>query len=147
MDHAHWHPKWWKEEYTSAWERVREALRRDWQQTVHDLHLRKGHELNQKVGDTLKQAEGKVPIPDINRTNPPRVIGTLDGDWEKVEHPMEYGFAARHEFGATHPRWDEDIERELESEWQNQAPRESQAKRAWSDVRAHVRRGYEHLKY
>jgi hypothetical protein len=147
MDHVHWHPKWWKEEYTSAWERVREALRRDWQQTAHDLHLRKGHELNQNVGDTLKQAEGKVPIPDINRTNPPRVVGTLDGDWEKVEHPMEYGFAARHEFGAAHPRWDEDIDRQLESEWQNQAPRESQAKRAWSDVRAYVRRGYEHLKY
>jgi hypothetical protein len=141
MTHTHWHPKWWKEEYTHGWERVREAVRRDWQQTAHDLHLG-GHELNQKVADTFKQAAGQAPVPDINRPNPPRVVGTLDGEWERVEHPMEYGFAARRQFGDAHPAWDDAIEGQLELEWQRQAP----AARTWIEVRDHVRRGYEHTK-
>jgi hypothetical protein len=145
MEHTHWHPKWWKEEHTSGWERVREAVRRDWQQTRHDLHLG-GHELNQKLGDTVKQAEGKDPVPDINQANPPRVVGKLDGEWERVEPPMEYGFAARRQFGATHPEWNDDIDRKLEAEWQKQPPSKSPVETTWNEVRVYVRRGYEHLK-
>jgi hypothetical protein len=141
MEHSQWHPKWWKDEYGSAWERIREAVRRDWQQTLHDLHAG-GHELNQKVGDTFKQAEGKAPIPDINRANPPSVIGTLDGQWEKVEQPMKYGFAAGRQFGDLHPAWDQDIERKLEAEWEAQGP----SRGTWGEIRGHVQKGYERSK-
>ena len=51
-----WHPTWWREEtHGTAWKLVRESMRRDWEQTKHDLGLG-GHELRQSVGDTLKQA-------------------------------------------------------------------------------------------
>ena len=40
-----------------------EALKRDWEQTKHDLNTDKGRELNQDVGDTVGQAVGKKPIP------------------------------------------------------------------------------------
>src|SRR5581483_8090792 len=51
-----WQPAWWNDGHASAWERVKEAMRRDWEQTKHDLHLKGGHELNQGVKDTVKQA-------------------------------------------------------------------------------------------
>ena len=42
--------------------KVKEALKRDWEQTKHDI-TRKGPDLNQDVSDTVKQAAGKEPIP------------------------------------------------------------------------------------
>lgn len=43
--------------------KVKEALKRDLEQTKHDLNKKTGQDLNQGVGDTLKQAAGKEPIP------------------------------------------------------------------------------------
>jgi hypothetical protein len=42
--------------------KVKEALKRDWEQTKHDI-TRKGPDLRQDVSDTVKQATGKEPIP------------------------------------------------------------------------------------
>ncbi|MFL5320033.1 MAG: hypothetical protein ACJ790_10300 [Myxococcaceae bacterium] len=42
--------------------KVKEAFKRDWEQTKHDI-TRKGTDLNQNVGDTVKQAAGKEPVP------------------------------------------------------------------------------------
>jgi hypothetical protein len=46
----------------STADKAKEALKRDWEQTKHDI-TRKGPDLDQNVGDTLKQATGKEPIP------------------------------------------------------------------------------------
>lgn len=43
--------------------KVKEALKRDWEQTKHDFNKKSGQELNQDVGDTVKQATGADPIP------------------------------------------------------------------------------------
>lgn len=43
--------------------KVKEALKRDLEQTKHDFNKKKGVDLNQDVGDTLKQATGNEPIP------------------------------------------------------------------------------------
>lgn len=40
-----------------------EAIKRDWEQTKHDIKKDSGRELNQDVGDTVGQAVGKKPIP------------------------------------------------------------------------------------
>ena len=45
-----WQPAWWNDNHASAWDRVKEAMRRDWEQTKHDLHIKGGHELNQDIG-------------------------------------------------------------------------------------------------
>ena len=52
---------------------VKEALRRDWEQTKHDFSKSKGRELHQGVGDTVKQAAGKEPIPPVDRPNPDKM--------------------------------------------------------------------------
>ena len=34
-------PEWWTDEIDSAWERTKAALKRDWDQTMHDVGGRK----------------------------------------------------------------------------------------------------------
>ena len=48
---------------------VKDALKRDWEQTKHDFSKSKGRELHQDVGDTVKQAAGKEPIPPLDSPN------------------------------------------------------------------------------
>ncbi len=131
-----WRPAWWSEQvHGSAWERVREAMRRDWMQTKHDLHIG-GHEMNQSAADTVKQAIAKEHLPDINKANPPKVIG----EWDEAEIPYGYGYAARRHFGANYPHWNDALENELEKEW----TRGPAGRDDWNSVRVLVQRGYEY---
>jgi len=128
-------PKWWTDQHTSAWERVREALRRDWEQTKHDLSKKKGHELNQDVGDTVKQAAGKEAIPPNDGPNPPRVVG----NWDDVEVPMGYGYGARLTYGQQYAGWDDKIEKRLHEDWDAQP---GSGKEPWDRVKPWVQRGW-----
>jgi hypothetical protein len=110
-------PSWWTSGDTNGWDRVREALQRDWDQTKHDLHVG-GHELNQGLTDTVEQAAGRSPMPPIDKANPPKVVGR----WEDAEMPIGYGYAARNH-------------RRLASDWDTGRP--------WDEVRIYVRHGYE----
>ena len=113
-------PRWWREDHTSAWTRIKEAMRRDWEQTKHDFSKKAGAELNQDVGDTLKQMAGKEPV----------------GDWNSVEPAMRFGYGAGHnykddaEFNAR--------EKDLERDWNDMKP-----SRPWAESRDYVRRGWE----
>ena len=132
-----WRPSWWSEEvHGSAWERAKEALRRDWMQTKRDLGVG-GHEMNQSISDTVNQATGTQHLPTINEANPPKVIGT----WDVVETYYRFGHAARQQYGRAHPTWNEGLEQKLKSEW---IAAQDKAGRDWSELTAFVRRGYEH---
>ena len=48
-------PTWWNDAQMTAWDRVKEAMRRDWQQTKHDIGMKSGHYLHQNAEDTVKQ--------------------------------------------------------------------------------------------
>ncbi len=75
-----WQPSWWKEDvHGSAWERVKIAMKRDWEQTKSDLTGgKKGTDLDQDVGDTVKQMAGKDASTSPRANNPPSVG---DKDW------------------------------------------------------------------
>ena len=133
-----WQPPWWNEHQASAWERVKEAMRRDWEQTKHDVHAG-GHELNQKLADTAKQATGKEPIPANDGPNPPKVVGQLS--WDEIELPVEYGYSARDRLGSSYAQWSPELELRLRSEWETSGPARD---REWRSVREHIRRGYEY---
>lgn len=49
---------------------LKQALKRDWEQTKHDFNKKRGAELHQNAGDTLKQAAGKEPVPPLTVPNP-----------------------------------------------------------------------------
>jgi hypothetical protein len=123
-------PSWWTSNDSNGWDRVREALRRDWDQTKHDLHVG-GHELNQKLTDTVEQAAGRRPMPPIDKANPPKIIG----QWEDAEMPIGYGYAARNHFGDKYPTWNDDLDRRLAADWNTDRP--------WDEVRIYVRHGYD----
>jgi hypothetical protein len=124
-------PSWWTEEHASSWDRTREALRRDWEQTKHDLHLG-GHELNQTLDHTVAQAAGKQVTPAIDAPNPPKVIA----HWEEVEPAIGFGYAARAHYGARYPKWNGELERALHDDWHD-------AKVSWNEIKGYVRHGYE----
>ena len=121
----------WFDAQANAWERAKEAVRRDWEQTKHELHLG-GHELNQDVEDTVTQAVGSAPIPAIDAPNPPKVIG----QWQDLEAPIGFGYAARRHYGARFPKWTSELEKILAADWK----RETQP---WDSVKPYVRHGYE----
>jgi hypothetical protein len=137
-----WYPAWYRPEDLTRWNSVKNAVRRDWQQTKHDLHAG-GHELNQAASDTIKQATGREAVPAIDKPNPPKVIGELDADgdaeWAKMERAMEYGYTARTEFAATHAEWNHDLDLALRREWESSGGR---APGLWDDVKPYVRHGY-----
>jgi hypothetical protein len=113
-------PRWWREDHTSAWTRIKEAMKRDWEQTKHDFSKKSGQELNQDAGDTLKQMSGKEPV----------------GEWNSVEPAMRFGYGAGNNYKddmAFDAR-----EKDLERDWNDMKP-----SRPWAESRDYVRRGWE----
>jgi hypothetical protein len=132
-----WHPKWWtKDQHESHWERIKEALRRDWEQTKVDL---KGYGtgLDQEIDDTVKQAVGKEPIPPGNEPNLHRPHSVTRPVWQDVEEPIKYGVGVRDQYGA---KWDDTLEGTLKTEWESV---KHGSRRTWSEVRHFVRHGYD----
>ena len=130
-------PDWWTSKETHSWDRMKEALRRDWEQTKHDFRSKAGHELHQDLTDTVKQAAGKEALPPSDKPNPPRVIG----EWSDAELPTGYGYAAKHQYGAQFPAWSPDLESKLRGEWESA---KDATRRGWDAVKEHVRYGYEY---
>lgn len=114
-------PEWWNKDHDSAWERVKDALHRDWEQTKHDFGGN-APDLNQSVGDTVSQAAGKQSIPPENVPN-----------YEEFEPAMRYGYGARMHYGERYPEWSEDLDRELRADWPEDYDRSRDAIRyGWS---------------
>lgn len=123
-------PTWWKEEHDSSWDRAKEALKRDWEQTKADVSS-KGQELNQSAGDTVKQAVGKEAIPPNGVPNA--------GSWGSNEPALRYGYGARHHFGNSD--WNDEVESKLRSDYES-----TSEPGAWDKVKNAVRRGWEGAK-
>lgn len=146
MGTSTWHPKWWTEEtHGSAWDRVKEAMKRDWEQTKKDLHLG-GKELDQDVDDTVKQVIGSDAIPPSNQKNeiggtPVSAPGSIT--WDDAEAPLAYGYGARQQYGAQHAEWNERLEKDLEADW-DATMSQSAIQRKWNEVKGLVRKGYDH---
>lgn len=130
-------PAWWSEEHSSAWDRVKAAIKRDWEQTKHDL-TRHGRDLDQDVPDTVKQAVGSEPIPPGNQ---PNVKPRDDEEWERMETGTRFGFGARRQFTGDGDEWNERVETKLRDEWDKLGTSER-----WEQARSGVRQGWERAK-
>lgn len=117
MHHAR--PSWYTDEDDSAWERVKDAFRRDWKQTKHDFG---GNEpdLGQSAGDTISQATGSQPIPSNSMPRP--VVGDEYDDVFDDEHETayRYGFAAYRHLGSQSD-WNQSTIDQLRQEWGDDA--------------------------
>ena len=119
--------KWWTKENDSGWERVKAAFKRDWDQTKHDFGADEP-DTDQNVGNTVKQAAGKQPIP-------PRGQPT----YEEVEDAYRFGYGARSHYRQQYANWDPQLEQRLEQDW-----RETYNDRDWRRYRQLVRRGWDY---
>src|SRR4051794_28742998 len=123
-------PRWWNEKHTSAWDRVKDALKRDWEQTKADFSKEKGHELNQNVADTVKQSAGSEPIP------PGNVPNTKATDYKTAEPGLRYGHGASMQY-ADHHEWDATLEGKLRKDWDD-----LKSGGDWDAMKGYVRRGW-----
>jgi hypothetical protein len=119
-------PSWWNKEHDSAWERVKAAFKRDWDQTKHDFGG-KEPDTDQDVDDTVKQAAGKQPLP-------PRGQPT----YEDEESAYKFGYGARSYYGSKYSKWDDDLETQLRRDW------EASGSGDWPSRRASIRRGWDY---
>ena len=132
-----WRPSWWTADvHGSAWERAKEALKRDWAQTRHDFSMG-GAPMNQGIVDTVKQAAGQAHLPPMSEPNPPKGLRT----WREASALYWYGVAARKEHGGVHPHWSPELEATLKSEWTGAS---AHVGHDWAVVRSLVRRGFEY---
>ena len=131
-------PRWWNETHTNAWDRAKEALRRDWEQTKADLKVG-GAWLNQDADDTLMQAVGAQPIPLRGEPNIEEGVPAKT-PWEKVEPAFRYGFGARHYY-REHDEWNPELESKLRADWS-----ETKSGSTWDQVKAQVRRGWDSVR-
>ncbi|MDP2310220.1 MAG: hypothetical protein Q8P18_29660 [Pseudomonadota bacterium] len=157
-------PRWWGDAHTSGWERVKEAMHRDWEQTKADFSGGKsGKELRQDAGDTVGQALGNQRIPAGDRPNPPDpgdvreaarkqdqlveqfnarterdvapISRRLDAArWEDAQHPMRFGHGAGSHYS---DNWDDAFEPRLRKDWEESYPGQR-----WEDARELARVGW-----
>ena len=120
-------PKWWSGQHETGWNRVKAAFKRDWDQTKHDFGANRP-DTNQNVGDTVKQAAGKEPIP-------PRGAPT----YEDNEFAYRFGYGARSEYGKRFTNWDSQVEAQLKQDWT-----ETYNDRDWANYRDSIRRGWDY---
>jgi hypothetical protein len=131
-------PSWWNKEHDSAWDRVKAAMKRDWEQTKSDLSAHKaGKDLDQGAGDTVRQAAGKEEIPAANSPTPSK----QDRSWDDVEPTYRYAAGAHEQYGKVHPSWNDDLETKLSGEWKQIEPN-----RPWDEVKSAARHVWDSTK-
>lgn len=122
-------PGWWEADTESAWTHMKDAMKRDWEQTQHDFGAAGKPDLNQTIGDTVQQARGKEAIPPPGNPN-----------YDEIELAYRFGYGARVQFGEDYASWDEDLEDFLRDEWEKLPENQ---RRTWMEDRAAVRYGWE----
>lgn len=130
-------PGWYDDDSMTAWDRVRETVRREWEQAKHRLAHAAGHDLDDDAMITPVRDAPSGAMPASEYLG----LQVVSGAWEEVEYPIGYGYAARRKHATEHPIWNEGIEQRLRSEWE---ARHEKAQPSWSDVGVLVRYGYEH---
>jgi hypothetical protein len=103
---------------------VKAALKRDWDQTKHDVG---GDEpdTDQQVTDTVKQAAGKEAIP--ARGEP---------TFDKAEPAYRFGYGARLHYGKKYSSWTPELERELRKDWSGLSEDD------WDENSTYIKSGY-----
>ena len=92
-------PTWYTDEHDKGWDRVKTAFANDWEQTKHDFGSKTARDLDQDVDDTVKQATG------------------APGGFENHEQAFRFGYAAQRQYRTKYPTWNNDLERQLRSDY------------------------------
>jgi len=122
-------PTWWTNEHEWAWDRVKAAFQRDWDQTKHDLGGKRP-DTNQNVDNTVKQAAGTEAIPPMGQPV-----------FEEAEPAYRFGYGARSYYHGKYPIWNDALETQLEEDWSQTTP-----DGVWNEDVRLIRKGWDHKK-
>ena len=111
-------PSWYTDEHDNSWNNVRNAFRRDWEQTKHDFGSDRAPDLGQDAGDTVRQA----------------TTGSAPDTFESHEQPFRFGYAAQRQYRTQYPTWNSDLETRLRTDYGSEYDRD----------RDYIRRAYEY---
>lgn len=135
-------PAWWTKEHDTGWERFKDAMQRDWDQTRHDLGAKNVRDLDQDVDDTVRQAAGTQEIPPRGVPNAePQTKEALNvaHDRDRYTEALRYGYgAASADPYRAHKSWDDKLESKMKQEWQD-----LKSGRTWDEVKSAVRSSFE----
>jgi hypothetical protein len=109
-------PNWYTDEHDNAWNRVKAAFANDWEQTKNDFGSKTDRDLKQDVDDTVKQAAAGA-----------------EGA-ENHEQAFRFGYAAQRQYKTKYPTWNDDLERQLRSDYGAN----------WDRDRSYIRHAYEY---
>jgi hypothetical protein len=107
---------WYTDEMDNGWQRTKAAFANDWEQTRRDFGSKNARELNQDVDDTVKQMAGS---PDA---------------FENHEQAFRFGYAAQRHYKTQYPTWNNDLERQLKTDYGTEFDRD----------RDYIRHAYEY---
>ena len=122
-------PKWWSQENEAAWERVRPAMKREWDETEHDVETSGNPDTNSISSHMARQARGKQATLPQNQLT-----------YEEMEPAYRFGYGARLAYRAEYPQWDDLLERRLREDWRILDPARNHR---WEKFRDAVRFGWD----
>jgi hypothetical protein len=114
-------PKWWNGQHDSAWNEVKDVARREWEQSRQSSGER-APSRNQDMEDAVSQVSGRRAGPAGDQSS-----------FEDEERALRFGYGARLHFGEDYPAWNQELEHQLEEEWEED----------WLASRDAVRHGWE----
>lgn len=139
---ANHQPTWWTKELDTGWDRFKDAMQRDWDQTKFDLGAKHVRDIDQDIDDTVRQAAGTQEIP-------PRGVPNADAhtkealnvahDRDRYTEALRYGYgAASTDTYRSHQSWDDKLEMKMKQEWQD-----LKSGRTWDEVKLAVKSSFE----
>jgi hypothetical protein len=102
----HNRPGWYTDETESGWDRTKAAFRNDWEQTKHDFGSKMAPDLKQDVDDTVKQVAGS------------------EDPFERHEQAFRFGYGAQRHYRTQYPTWNNDLDRQLRSDYGSEYDRD-----------------------
>ena len=117
-------PTWWKPDNDFAWDHVKLAMKRDWEQAKYADQPETG----QSSKHAARQAGGMEPIPPMGKLS-----------FEELEPAYRFGYGARLKYGTEYPEWDENLEIRLAKDWRIMNPTRLEK---WEQDRSAIRYGW-----
>ncbi len=124
-------PAWWDPDDDFAWNHVKKAMKRDWDQTKHGQGgTAPEARQNKNDNNAVRGAGGMRAF-----TFPPAGHPTF----EELEPAFRFGYGARLKFGGAYPEWDDDLEIRLAKDWRTMDPTRREK---WEDDRNAILYGW-----
>lgn len=92
-------PSWYTDDTDSGWNRVKAAFRNDWDQTKHDFGSKTAPDLKQDVDNTVRQATGS------------------EDPYDRHEQAFRFGYGAQRHYRTQYPTWNNDLDRQLRTDY------------------------------